>query len=163
MTRTTWRVLTLESERTEIEGAAGETAGETPVAPVKGNAAAAGAKPEPMDAQPFAIEAARLAADSRCTDVVVIDLRGISSVADFFVIGTGTSDRQMRAVLDVIDRKAREVGRRAYRTAKPNDDTWLLSDYVDVMVHVFGPTWRGYYDLDGLWGDAPRVEWRPST
>ncbi|MCA9243080.1 MAG: ribosome silencing factor [Phycisphaerales bacterium] len=116
---------------------------------------------EAMDARSFAIEAARLAADTRCAEVTIIDLRGLSSVADYFVIGTGTSDRQMRATLETIDKRAREVGRRAYRMAKPHDDTWLLSDYVDVMVHVFGPSWRSYYDLDGLWGDAPRVDWSP--
>lgn len=113
-----------------------------------------------LDAQAFAIQAARIAAETRCDDVVVIDLRGLSGVADFFVLGTGTSDRQMRATLEKIAESARGVKRRPFRSSSA-DPTWTLADYVDVIVHLFDSQHRAYYDLDSLWGDAPRVAWQP--
>lgn len=108
----------------------------------------------------FAIEAARLATEFRCEDVAVIDLRGLSSVADYFVLGTGTSDRQMHAVLGHLEELAKRQGRRPYNVSNPREASWILVDYVDVMVHLFDASHRTYYDLDGLWGDAPRVEWK---
>ncbi len=111
------------------------------------------------EALEFARAAARIASDNKAECICVLDLRGLSTLTDFFVLGTGTSDRQMRAVLDLVDRHARSVGRRCYSREGINDATWMLSDYVDVVVHLFDGEHRAYYDLDGLWGDAPRVEW----
>src|SRR5512138_703431 len=102
----------------------------------------------------FAKEAARIAEDMRAEDVVILDLRGISSVADFFVIGTGTSDRQMRAVADQIEEYGRGVGQKPYGVSGYDSPSWLLLDYVDVVVHLFDPAKRHYYDLELLWGDA---------
>ncbi len=112
------------------------------------------------DGQEFAVAAARLADENKTEDVCVLDLRGLSTLTDFFVIGTGTSDRQMRAVLDQVEEHARGVGRRPFTTADTAGTTWMLADYVDVVIHLFDGKHRSYYDLDGLWGDAPRVEWR---
>ncbi len=111
------------------------------------------------EARTFAIEVARLADQMQVADVVVLELRGLSSVADYFVIGTGTSDRQMHAVLDRIEQLASEVGRRPLGIADARDASWIVADYVDVVVHLFDAEHRAYYDLDGLWGDAPRVGW----
>lgn len=122
----------------------------------------AGAATTEIDARRFAIEAARVAADTRCENIVVLELRGLSSIADYFVIATGTSDRQMIATLDRIAEYSRSVGRKPYRTSDSRTATWMLADYVDVVVHLFDARSRDYYDLDGLWGDAPRVEW-PAT
>lgn len=111
------------------------------------------------DACAFAVAVARLAAHHQTEDVSVLDLRGLSNVADFFVIGTGTSGRQMHAVLDHIKEHAREVGRRHFGLSDSSDAAWLLADYVDVVIHLFDEEHRAYYDLDGLWGDAPPVDW----
>lgn len=113
-----------------------------------------------MDGLNFAIEAARIAEDNHAEDVVVLDLRGISSVADFFVIGTGTSERQMQAVVDHVEEFGRKVGQKPYGYSGRDSDSWVLADYVDVVVHMFSPDKRRYYDLELLWGDAPRVEWQ---
>jgi ribosome-associated protein len=113
-----------------------------------------------MSGLEFAKEAARIAEEMHAEDVVVLDLRGISSVADFFVIGTGTSDRQMRAVADAIEEYGRGVGQKPYGVSGYDSPSWLLLDYVDVVVHLFEPAKRHYYDLELLWGDAPRIEWR---
>jgi ribosome-associated protein len=115
------------------------------------------------DALAFAREAAQVAAENRTEDVVVLDLRGLSSLADFFVIGTGTSDRQMNAVIDRIAEHARALHRRPFNVTSTRSATWILADYVDVVIHLFDAEHRDYYDLDGLWGDAPRVTWRANS
>ncbi len=106
----------------------------------------------------FAIEAARIAEADRCEEIVIQDLRGISEVCDFFVICTGTSDRQMRSVIDHINERARELGQRRFGLAGYEDANWILADYVNVVVHVFSEDARRYYDLELLWGDAERIE-----
>jgi ribosome-associated protein len=113
-----------------------------------------------MDGLNFAIEAARIAEDNHAEGVVVLDLRGISSIADFFVIGTGTSERQMQAIVDRVEEFGRKVGQKPFGYSGRESDSWVLADYVDVVVHMFSPDKRRYYDLELLWGDAPRVEWQ---
>ncbi|MFN0136022.1 MAG: ribosome silencing factor [Phycisphaerae bacterium] len=113
------------------------------------------------DARDFAIGVARVAADNKTADLVVLDLRGISSLADFFVVGTGTSGRQMHAVIDRIEDFARTMSRKPFKVSDSASSSWILADYVDVVIHLFDDQHRTYYDLDGLWGDAPRLEWSP--
>lgn len=108
----------------------------------------------------FACGVARTVSENRCEDTVVLDLRGLSSVADFFVIATGTSDRQMHATLAEVEDFARTVGRRPFRVADSSSASWILADYVDVIVHLFDARHRAHYDLEALWGDAPRVNWQ---
>jgi ribosome-associated protein len=108
----------------------------------------------------FAKEAARIAEEMHAEEMLILDLRGISSVADFFVIGTGTSDRQMRAIADQIEQYGRGIGQKPYGRSGYDSPSWLLLDYVDVVIHLFDPAKRHYYDLELLWGDAPRIDWR---
>jgi len=110
-------------------------------------------------ARRFAAAAARVAAQDHCEDVVVLDLRGISQVCDYFVIATGTSDRQMRAATDHIEQLAREHNDKPFQTSGYEEGTWIVSDYIDVVIHIFNDELRAYYDLDSLWGDAPQIEW----
>ncbi|MGD8450819.1 MAG: ribosome silencing factor [Phycisphaerae bacterium] len=111
------------------------------------------------DALAFAIAAARIAADNKTADVEILDLRGLSGFADFFVLGTGSSDRQMHAVVDFVEEHAKAVGRSPFKLADSRSAHWILADYVDVVVHLFDQQHREFYDLSGLWGDAPRVSW----
>lgn len=120
-------------------------------------------KRSPEDACEFAVAVARLVAEMKTTDVQVLDLRGLSSLADFFVVGTGTSDRQMHAVLGKVEDRARQMQRRPFKVSDSQSASWILADYVDVVVHLFDREHRDYYDLDGLWGDAPRVNWEPDA
>jgi len=113
----------------------------------------------PVEARQFAIEAARIGNELKCEDVVVRDLRGLSSVTDFFVIATGTSDRQMRSVAEQIEEYGRKVGSRVFGRSGFEQGQWLLTDFVDVVVHLFDSDRRAYYDLELLWGDAPKVNW----
>ena len=117
----------------------------------------------PDEAREFAVAAARIARDNKTENVCVLDLRGLSTLADFFVLGTGTSDRQMHAVLDRVAEHARTLGRKCFGLEDSTGTTWLLADYIDVVIHLFDEEHRAYYDLDGLWGDAPRVDWERSV
>ena len=117
----------------------------------------------PADPRQFAMEAARILADDKCEDVIILDLRGKSSVTDYFVIGTGTSDRQMMATADHVDEHARKLDLRLFKGKRLDSAVWVLMDYVDVVIHVFDDEHREYYDLELLWGDAPKVDWARSA
>jgi ribosome-associated protein len=112
------------------------------------------------NAKQFAIDAARHAANTRCTNVVVLDLVGLSPVTDFFVIATGTSARQMRTVADEISELAEQKKFSPMSSSGYEGESWILVDCVDVVVHIFNAQTRGYYDLDNLWGDARPVQWQ---
>jgi len=111
-------------------------------------------------AERLAVEAARVAHDNRAEDIVVLDLRGFSPITNYFVICTGTSDRQMRTVADHVCRRAEALGDRVWKTAGVESGTWIVLDFVDVVVHIFDSAHRSYYDLELIWGAAPRVAWR---
>jgi ribosome-associated protein len=117
--------------------------------------------PSPNDGarRAFAIDAARMLHDDKCTDIVLLDVRALSGVADYIIIGSGTSDRQMRSVLKNVRELGEARGMPAWRTSEDDGSLWLLADLVDVVVHLFEPNTRSHYDLEMLWGDAPRVEW----
>jgi ribosome-associated protein len=112
-------------------------------------------------AREFCIEAARMLSDDKCEDVMVLDLRGRSQMTDFFIIASGTSDRQLRSAADHVAQSAKKCGIGVYRSnldeARAN---WILVDLVDIVVHVLMPDTRRYYDLEMLWGDAPRISWQ---
>jgi len=108
----------------------------------------------------FAIECARIFHDDKCDDIVILDVRGRSQVADYVVIGSGTSDRQMNSAIDDAEKMGDGRGYSAARTNRDERSTWLLADFVDVIVHLFEPETRAYYDIEMLWGDSPRIEWR---
>jgi len=115
------------------------------------------AKRQNRKAKAFALAAAKLAAERHCTDIAVLDLRDISPATDYFLIATGTSGRQMRSVSDEINETAREKGLQRFGRAGYEQGRWILLDYVDVVVHLFDDEYRGYYDLELLWGDAKRL------
>ncbi|MFZ2873260.1 MAG: ribosome silencing factor [Phycisphaerales bacterium] len=123
-----------------------------PVAPSRPPAA-------PERSREFAIEAARMLADYQCGDVTVLDFRGRNQVMDFMVIGSGTSATQMRSVLEYVEKLGEKQGFAAYRSSRDERGLWLVLDCVDVVVHLFEPNTRAHYDLEMMWGDAPRVEW----
>jgi len=110
-------------------------------------------------AKEFAQAAARIAQERRCTDIVVLDLRGLSSATDYFVIVTGTSNRQMQSVADEISQAGREQGFQRFGRAGYEQGRWILLDYVDVVVHLFDPEYRQFYDLELLWGDAEKIDY----
>ena len=115
------------------------------------------------DAETFACYAARLLADNKCEQVVVLDLRRLSQVTDFFVIASCTSDRQMRSLTDDLDELARRHDQGVYRQHGVDSGQWAVIDLVDVVVHLMMPEPRRYYDLESLWGDGRQVAWDQRT
>jgi len=99
--------------------------------------------------------------DSRCENVMVLDLQGLSQVTDYFVIGTGTSSRQLNSVVADLKELARQQGQSIFRSDDSRANTgWAVIDFVDVVAHLMTADQRAYYDLEGMWGDAPQVRWR---
>ena len=100
--------------------------------------------------------AAELALERKATELVALDLRGISSATDFFLMGSGSSDIQVRAIADHIIEELKKEGLRPGHVEGVVGGRWVLIDYIDFVVHVFHPEARGFYQLESLWGDAPR-------
>ncbi len=105
----------------------------------------------------LALAAAKIAQDRNCTDIMILDLTGISPATDFFVIATSTSDRQARTVADEITAEAKKQGHKRFGVAGYNKGQWILLDYVSVVVHIFDEDHRDYYNLEMLWGDAKKL------
>src|SRR5438067_2418924 len=98
----------------------------------------------------------RLAADRKALDIVQLDLRAIIGYTDYFVIVTGRSERQTKAIHDAIHEGMKaQYGRFPQRVEGLSGARWILMDYLDVIVHVFTPETREYYRLEQLWGEAP--------
>jgi len=98
------------------------------------------------------------ALDKKAEDLIVLDLRELSDVTDFFVICHGGSDRQVQAIVESIDRELRSIGARPTHIEGLNRAEWVLMDYIDLVVHVFVKEKREFYRLERLWGDAPEVD-----
>ncbi len=108
----------------------------------------------------FVVEAARLLNSLHGEDVLVLDVRGRSDVTDYVLIASGTSGRQILSVVDDVQKLAREQGLGVFGREADGAATWAVLDLVDVIVHVFDPVTRAHYDLEMMWGDAPKVDWR---
>ena len=94
-------------------------------------------------------------ADRKAVDGVVLDLRTLSDATDYFVVVSGTSDTHVRAIAEHVVEELRERGVRAHHVEGLASGRWVLLDFVDLVVHVFHPALREFYQLEGLWGDAP--------
>ncbi len=103
-----------------------------------------------------------LARELKALDVVVLDLRGISTATDYFVIATGRSDVQVKAIADHVVDELKKEDVRPVHVEGARGARWVLLDYVDFVVHVFHPEARLFYQLENLWGDAPRWDASPA-
>ena len=103
--------------------------------------------------------AAHVATENKGRDVLVLDMRGITPLYDFFVIATGSSRRQIHTIAEEVDAALRAAGDRRLGIEGYQASKWVVQDYGDVVVHVFNPDTREYYALEELWADAPRVDW----
>lgn len=110
------------------------------------------------DTRSFAIQAAQLLADRHCEDIRLLDVRGLSQVCDFVLIGSGTSDRQMKSVAHELEKLGEPCGHAPFRSNRDDGGTWIVIDFVDLVVHLFEPNQRAFYDLENLWSDAQTIE-----
>ena len=120
---------------------------------------AAARMPADPDSRAVAVAAARAASDKQASRIVILDVRVPIVITDYFVICTASSTRQIRTVIDEIERATREMGVKPMRREGESEAGWWLLDYFDVVVHVFSEEDREYYDLERLWRDAPEVDW----
>ena len=110
----------------------------------------------------LALAAARVAAENRGRDIVILDLRELTAAFDYFVIATGTSRRQLHAVADEIDDAlSKELGSERLGVEGYDGSHWILLDYGEVVVHLFDEQTREYYALERLWCDSKRVAFEP--
>ncbi|MGO8968600.1 MAG: ribosome silencing factor [Myxococcaceae bacterium] len=117
------------------------------------------ARRPPVDdprARALARRAAELMVDKKALEVVLLDVRGMTSYADWFVLGSGESERQVSATAEYLREKLREEGFRTIGAEGFETGHWVLLDYGEVVVHLFSTEVRAFYDLDGLWVDAPK-------
>jgi len=112
-----------------------------------------------MPTRDFAVEAARLVRDLKCEDVKLLDVRGLSQVCDYVLIASGTSEKQMKSVAEDLEDLGRDVQHTVFRSNRDTGSTWIIIDFVDLVVHLFEPSRRAYYDLEALWSDAKSVAW----
>jgi len=114
-----------------------------------------------MDSRKLALRCRELADNKKAEDIVILDVRELSSVTDYFVIASGTSEPHLRAIVDEITGKLRDEHELRPRAVDGALQTaWVVLDYFDVIVHVMRRDVRERYDLETLWGDAPRVKTR---
>ncbi len=124
----------------------------------RSDTAAADPQPE-LNPERILAVAGELAADRKALDIVALDLRGMIGYADYFLICSGRSDRQTKAIHDGIVAGLKQQHRLlARRVEGVSEGRWILIDFLDVVVHVFTPETREHYRLEQLWGEAPRIE-----
>jgi len=112
----------------------------------------------------LALTIAQGADDRKGADIRILRVTGVSYLADYFVIATGFSQVQVRAIgRSIADKVELELNRLPLRTEGQGEGTWVLQDYGDVIVHIFMPQEREFYNLEAFWGHAERVEFLPST
>ena len=93
--------------------------------------------------------------DKKAEDIVILDIRKLSSIADYFVVASGTSDRHVRAIADNVVDSLRAKKVKCYHEEGLQESRWVLLDFSDVMVHIFHPETRKFYNIERLWGEEP--------
>ena len=108
----------------------------------------------------IAKRAARIADELRAQNVVVLDVRKLCEITDFLVICTADNRRQLKAIRSTISADLKKAGLRGIHAEGEDDAGWTLLDLIDAVVHIFDADAREFYDLELLWGDAPKVKWQ---
>lgn len=107
----------------------------------------------------LALVCARAANEKKAEDILVLDIGRILPIADYFVIASGKSRKQVQAIADEITQKMKAAGARRIGMEGYEEGSWICVDYGDVIVHLFHEDVRSFYELETLWADAPRVDW----
>ena len=114
--------------------------------------------PIAADTEALARAAAIALDEKKGVDIVLLDVHQLLVITDVFVIASGTNPRQVKALVDEVEGRLRILGRKPLRREGVEHAQWVLLDYGDIVIHVFDPATRAFYDLERLWGDAPRLE-----
>ena len=111
----------------------------------------------PLESSNLAQTVVDLVVDKKAEDVVLLDIQGLSPIADYFVICSGATERQIAAIVEAVEATLKSLGRLPLHVEGAHSSGWVLMDYSDVIIHVFGPQERAYYQLERLWQDARLV------
>src|SRR3954470_23277664 len=101
--------------------------------------------------------AAQICQDNRANNVVLLDLRGVTDMTDFFIVASGTSDTHVRSIGEHLAEEMKKVGFSVYHMEGTSQGRWILLDFVHFVVHIFHPTLRDFYQLERLWSDAESI------
>ena len=114
-----------------------------------------------MESKTLALSCARLADNKKAENISLLDLRSISSIADYFVIVTGSNEPHLRAIVDEITEKLRlDHNVRPFSIDGAKITPWIVLDFIDVLVHVMNDEFRELYDLENLWGDGEKIDFK---
>lgn len=111
-----------------------------------------------LSSKAAAVIAAKALDDKKARNLMMLEVKGLTTIAEYMVIATGTSDTHLRALCDEVEKKMEEAGEKVWHREGYRGDTWIVMDFCGVMVHVFTQEQRKFYDLERLWGDAPVVD-----
>jgi len=111
-----------------------------------------------LDSKIFAEKIANVTFNKKAFDVKILDLRNLATFADFFIICSADSDTQVKAIADEVDKSLRDEGIKCWHKEGYMALSWVLLDYVDVVVHIFKKESREFYNIEKLWGDAPTID-----
>ncbi len=103
---------------------------------------------------------AKAASDKKALDIVILDMRKIPSVCEYFVIASGSSTTQVKAISDNIIERLQNKGERVWHKEGEREALWVLLDYGDIVAHIFNEDTRRFYELERLWGDVPLKKWK---
>lgn len=110
-----------------------------------------------LDASKKILLIRKILENKKAFNILILDLRKITTITDFFIICNGNSDIHIRAIADEIYGKLKKKNELVWHIEGYQDGQWILMDYVDVVIHIFYPTIREYYALETIWGDAPTI------
>jgi len=108
----------------------------------------------------LALIAAEICDDKKAKDIVILDVRKVTTISDYFIICSTSNERQARAIAEDLRLKMRELGKREMGVEGMQDGRWVLQDFADIVLHVFHESQREFYDIEGLWADAKQVRWK---
>jgi ribosome-associated protein len=108
----------------------------------------------------LALLAAETCDEKKAKEIVVLDVRKITSISDYFIVCSTSNERQARAIAEEMRMKLKEMGKREMGVEGMEDARWVLQDFGDIVLHIFHESQREFYDIEGLWADAKQVRWK---
>ena len=108
----------------------------------------------------LALLAAEVCDEKKAKEIVVLDVRKITTISDYFIVCSTTNERQARAIADEMRVRMKGLGKREMGVEGIEDARWVLQDFGDIVLHIFHESQREFYDIEGLWADAPQVKWK---
>jgi ribosome-associated protein len=108
----------------------------------------------------LALLAAEVCDEKKAKEIVVLDVRKITSISDYFIVCSTSNERQARAIADDMRVRMKDLGKREMGVEGLEDARWVLQDFGDIVLHIFHESQREFYDIEGLWADAKQVRWK---